>query len=129
MAADPIWSDASPDELEESKTLMEKRFLCHIYEFVFFPHEMAAMTNKLLHEHIGEHLQHIDADHSSLQISLECRSEMPWQARDFHASFPVRAYASCPLVADRHWPEGRLLWLLPSAIVHLVVARPQTTEK
>jgi hypothetical protein len=34
MAADPIWSDASPDELEESKTLMEKRFLCHIYEWV-----------------------------------------------------------------------------------------------
>ena len=43
MAADPTWSDASPDELEESKTLMEKRFLCSVYQYVFFPHEMAAM--------------------------------------------------------------------------------------
>jgi hypothetical protein len=54
---------------------------------------MAAMTNKLLHQHIGEHLQHIDADHQSIQISKECRSEMPWPAAQ-KALLRMNAYKS-----------------------------------
>ena len=93
MAADPTWSDASPDELEESKTLMEKRFLCSVYQYVFFPHEMAAMTNKLFHSHIEENLQHISADHSAIEIRVECRGEMPWPAAQ-KALLRMNAYKS-----------------------------------
>ena len=69
MAADPTWSDASPDELDESKSLMEKQFLCMIYNDIFFPHEMAAMTNKLFRTHIEEDLHHITPDHDCLQVT------------------------------------------------------------
>eukprot|EP00039_Didymoeca_costata_P011494 m.161865 g.161865 ORF g.161865 m.161865 type:complete len:870 (-) comp15192_c0_seq20:1020-3629(-) len=93
MAADPTFADASPEELEESRTLMEKRFMCHVYQFVFFPHETAEVSNNLFHRHIAEDLQHISADHPSLQIREECRAEMPWPAAQ-EALLRMNAYKS-----------------------------------
>lgn len=93
MAADPTFADASPEELEESKSLMEKRFMCQIYRFVFFPHSAAALSNELFHKHIAEDLQHISADHKALQIREECRAEMPWPAAQ-QALLKMSAYKS-----------------------------------
>jgi hypothetical protein len=78
MASDSIWAQASPEELEESRVLMEKRFLTHIYRYVFFPHELSQMNDKLFHDHIAERLSHITADHECLQIRKESQGEMPW---------------------------------------------------
>jgi len=78
MAADPTWAEASPEELEDSRLLMEKRFLTHVYRYVFFPHDSSQMNDQLFWEHIKDNLGKISADHECLQIREECRGEMPW---------------------------------------------------
>ena len=93
MAADPLWSSATHAELEESRTLMEKRFLCSIYRYVFFPHETAWMNDRLFHAHIEQHLRHITCDHAALQIPAGCRGEMPWPAAQ-QALLRLNAYKS-----------------------------------
>lgn len=78
MASDPTWAEASPEELEDSRLQMEKRFLTHIYNFVFFPHELSHMNDQLFQAHIRDDLSHLSADHECLQIQEHCRAEMPW---------------------------------------------------
>lgn len=72
MAADPTWADASPEELDESRALMEKRFLTHIYRYVFFPHELSQMNDALFSQHIKQNLSHITADHEYVAPCMAC---------------------------------------------------------
>ena len=76
---DPFWKTSTQDERTEASVMMEKVFMCRIYQSAFFPNgELDREKDTLFESHITEISKFITMDHEAIQINQKYRSQAPW---------------------------------------------------
>lgn len=79
LSLDPVWKNASPEGKTEANLLMEKDFMCRIYQNAFYPNgDLDKERDTLFDSHIVEICKFITMDHEAIQINPKYRSQAPW---------------------------------------------------